>query len=323
MPRKLPSVADRAIAAKAESRCLDFKERFDPKEQSGWVELIKDFVAMANSGGGLILVGVRNNGLPATGDVQPVLDLDPATITDKVERYTRVHFDDFEISEVTRNGSRVAVIAVGASLEAPIAFTRPGTYPDPASPKYQKTAFGMGTVYFRHGAKSEPGNTADLRRFIDRRVEQVREQWKAGMRLVTEAPEGARLAVVQATGTDPAAIPTRFRLTNDPAAPVYGQLSPDQTHPFRQSQLLPELNKRLSPGSAVNPYDLLAVRRVLGIDATTRPDFVYQPRWPNSSPQYSEEFVDWLAEQARADPQFFEKARARFHATPKLKPAKK
>jgi hypothetical protein len=61
----------------------------------------------------------------------------------------------------------------------------------------------------------------------------------------------------------------------------------------------------------------------LGIDATTRPDFVYQPRWPNSSPQYSEEFVDWLAEQAKADRQFFEKARARFHATPKPKPAKK
>jgi hypothetical protein len=54
-----------------------------------------------------------------------------------------------------------------------------------------------------HGAKSEPGNTTGLRRFIDRRVDAVREQWKAGMRLVTEAPEGAHLAVVQATSTDP------------------------------------------------------------------------------------------------------------------------
>jgi hypothetical protein len=245
MPRKPPTVAERVEAAKGESWSLDFKERFDPKEPSEWVELIKDFVAMANSGGGVIVVGVCNNGQPATADVQPVLDLDPAKITDKVERYTRVAFEDFEISEATRKGSRVALIAVGPSLEAPIAFTRPGTYPDPGNPKYQKTTFSMGTVYFRHGANSEPGNTTDLRRFIDRRVSVVREQWKAGMRLVAEAPEGARLAVVQATSADPNAVPTRFRPSNDPTAPVYGQLSPDETHPYRQSQLLPELNKRL------------------------------------------------------------------------------
>jgi hypothetical protein len=261
MPRKPPTIAERVEAAKGESRSLDFEERFDPKDSSEWLELIKDFVAMANSGGGVIVVGVSNNGQPSTADVQPILDLDPAKITDRIESYTRISFEDFEISEATRDGSRVAVIAVGPSLEAPIAFVRPGTYPDPANPKYQKTAFSMGTVYFRHGAKSEPGNTTDLRRFIDRRVDLVREQWKAGMRLVTEAPEGARLAVVQATSTDPNGVPARFRLTNDPTAPVYGQLSPDETHPYRQSQLLPELTERLRLGSAVNPYDLLAVRR--------------------------------------------------------------
>ena len=53
------------------------------------------------------------------------------------------------------------------------------------------------------------------------------------MRLVTEASE---------------AVPMRFRLTNDLTAPVYGQLSPDQTHPYPQSQLVPDLNKRLPRG---------------------------------------------------------------------------
>jgi Putative DNA-binding domain len=320
MPRKPRTVAERVATAQGESRWLDFKERFDPKELPEWLELIKDFVAMANSGGGLIVVGVCNHGQPATGDVQPVLDLDPAQITDKIESYTHVHLEDFEISEVVRNGSRVAVIAVGPSLDAPIAFTRAGTYPDPGK-KYPKTAFAKGTVYFRHGAKSEPATTADLRRFIDRRLDRVREQWKAGMRLVTAAPEGAHLALVEATGANPTATPTRFRLTNDPAAPVYGQLSPDQTHPYRQAQLLPELNKRLGPGSAVNSYDLLSVRRAYGIDAATRPDFVYQPHWPESSPQYSEEFIGWLFEQAKANSQFFKNARAKFYKMTKPKAA--
>jgi predicted HTH transcriptional regulator len=145
MPRKPLAVAEQVEAANGESRSLDFKERFDPKEPSEWVELIKDLVAMANTGGGVIVVGVCNNGQPSTADVQPVLDLDPAKITDKVESYTRVSFEDFEISEATHKGSRVAVIVVGPSLEAPIAFTRPGTYPDPGNPKYQKTTFSMGT----------------------------------------------------------------------------------------------------------------------------------------------------------------------------------
>ena len=58
MPRKRPIFAERVEAAKGESRSLDFKERFDPRDRSEWVELIKDFVAMANSGGGLIVVSV-------------------------------------------------------------------------------------------------------------------------------------------------------------------------------------------------------------------------------------------------------------------------
>ena len=90
-------------------------------------------------------------------------------------------------------------------------------------------------------------------------------------------------------------------------------MSPDQTHPYRQAELIPELNKRLQTGSAVNSHDILSVRRVYGIDPTKRPEFVYQARWRGSSPQYSEEFVDWLADQTKADPEFFVKARAKFH----------
>jgi predicted HTH transcriptional regulator len=123
MPRKPLTVAEQVAAAQGESRSLDFKERFDPRELSEWLELIKDLVAMANIGGGLIVVGVCDNGQPATSDVQPVLDLDPAKVTDKIESYTHMHFEDFEVSEVMRDGSRVAVIAIGPSLDAPIAFT--------------------------------------------------------------------------------------------------------------------------------------------------------------------------------------------------------
>jgi hypothetical protein len=113
--------------------------------------------------------------------------------------------------------------------------------------------------------------------------------------------------------------PGARRLCRDQCRRCASKLSPDQTHPYRQVELLPEVNKRLPAGLAVKPYDLHSVRRVHRIDHRTRPDFVYQPKWKGSSPQYSDEFVEWLAEQAEADPEFFENARAKFYAMPKPK----
>src|ERR1700745_3001494 len=42
-------------SAKRESKTVDFKTAFDPDRASDWCELIKDMVAVANSGGGTIL----------------------------------------------------------------------------------------------------------------------------------------------------------------------------------------------------------------------------------------------------------------------------
>ena len=57
MAKRARSHTDRARNARRESRYIDFKERFDPDSKGEWVELIKDFAAMANSGGGAVVVG--------------------------------------------------------------------------------------------------------------------------------------------------------------------------------------------------------------------------------------------------------------------------
>jgi hypothetical protein len=314
MPRQPPTVAERVAAAQRESRTLDFKERFDPNETSECIELIKDIIAMANSGGGLIVIGICDNGKASSANVQPVLDFDPAKLADKIQSYTGVHFVDFEISEAKRGRKRVAVLVIGATPDAPIVFTRPGTYAIEGGKKQQKTVFSKGTVYFRHGAKSEPGTTADLQRALDRRLDKLREQWIDRVRQVVLAPEGARLAMVEAIASDKAGTPTKIRITNDPDAIVYGQLSPDETHPYRQKELLQELNKRLPRGVSVNAHDVLSVRRVHGITEATHPQFTYEPNW--SSPQYSEQFVDWLLSRWNANNTFFESAKSRFRVLP-------
>lgn len=303
MPRQARTVQERVVAARRESRNLDFKDRFDPDQASECIELVKDIIAMANSGGGLIVIGVCDDGTMSRADVQPVLSLDPAKLGDKIHKYTGVHFAEFEIVEAERDGEQVAVLVIGAIPDVPIVFTSPGTYV--VAGNKQKTAFSVGTVYFRHGAKSEPGTTADLRNAMDRKFNKLREEWIDRVRQVALAPEGAKVALV--TASDANGTPTRIRLTSDPTAIVYGRLDPDQTHPYRQTELLQELNKRLPAGSQVNSHDVKCLRKVHGISEETHPEFTHWPMY--SSPQYSHEFVDWLISQYQADSNFFINAR--------------
>jgi len=293
---------ERARDAKRESKFVEFKESFDPKSDGEWVELLKDFAALANSGGGVVIIGVNDNGTRGDADVSDVLKLDAAKIADKLFRYTGDNFDGFEVHEVQRNGgSSVAAIVITGVTEAPLIFNRPGTYA--TGPKEQKTAFSKGVAYFRHGAKSEPGTSNDHRKFIDRRIAEVRRAWLGGIKKVVTAPDDFELARVRET--DEAGQPTRVQLTTDPNAPIYGRLSHDETHPYRLTELLAELHDRL--GRGVTEYDVRCVRRAHKISAEARPEYCVQPKY--SSMQYSEAFLDWLADEHDKNPKVFSEAR--------------
>lgn len=298
----------RAQVARRESRYLDFKETFDPDNDPEFIELVKDLVSMANSGGGVIVVGVRNNATLSGVGVEPVLDLDPAKISDKVYRYTSEHFAGFGIHEVDRQGKPVAAILVDG-VDSPLAFIRPGTYAIGSGK--QNTAFGRGTVYVRHGAKSEPATSQDLREFVERRLGAIRESWLGNLRRVMAAPPGSEIAVYEQTESDQHGRPTRVRLTAEPGAPVFGRISPDETHPYRQKELLREVNRRLPRDTETTTYDMQAVRSAHEINAMTEPDFCHQPRY--GSQQYSESFVDWIVEQHGRDDGFFTDARDRYY----------
>ena len=70
-------------SASQESAKLDFKAGFEIK--TDWCELIKNTVAMANSGGGKILIGVSDDGVPTKSDVSALLAVDLADVVNKVQ----------------------------------------------------------------------------------------------------------------------------------------------------------------------------------------------------------------------------------------------
>jgi hypothetical protein len=100
--------------------------------------------------------GVADNGTSLDADTSHILRCDIADITNRISKYTGFQFADIEIIEVVRGSKKHPVFLISRT-EVPIVFTEPGAY-DVGGGK-QKTAFGQGTVYFRHGAKSEPGKS--------------------------------------------------------------------------------------------------------------------------------------------------------------------
>jgi hypothetical protein len=285
-----------AIFNGSESDRVEFKASFDATSAADWIEVIKDIVAIANSGGGAIIFGIADNGRSSEFDCASLSSLDPAEITDKIHKYTARQFHDFEI--IRNVGRHLAVLIRGVAV--PLVFSKPGTY-DIGGGK-QKTGFSMGTVYFRHGAKSEPGNSDDLRWFLEQRIEEIRKTWFEGIVKVVEAPPGSRVEVLPTTTSD---APTSIRLVNDPAAPAYSQLSIDDTHEFRQKEVVAEINKALKGRKVIRAFEIQCVRKVYKIDE--EPTFCYRQEF--ASNQFSHAFVDWVLSQYEADPDFFENAK--------------
>lgn len=293
----------KALNATRESKYIEFKEELDVSSQGEWCEILKDIVAIANTGGGIIIVGVDNHGVPTGFDVKSVLAFDPADITDKIHKYTGVQFSEFEISHEDKNGYEVAVLIIhGASV--PIVFTKPGTY-DIGSGK-QKSAFGAGTVYFRHGAKSEPGNTDDIRQTIERQLESVRKHWISGVRKVVTAPQGSRIVVASGDvkeSESPNAM--QIRIVDDPKAPAYRKIDYDVSHPYRQKDVIPKLNAKLKGKVTITTFDILCLRRLYNLHENSL--YCHKPLF--GSMQYSDAFINWAIGEFAKDAQFFENAR--------------
>lgn len=269
----------------------------------------------------------------ANADVASVLAVDPADVTNRIHSYTDQHFAAFEIVPSARRGTPVAVIDVGPS-DIPIVFTAHGGY---AIPGGQKTAFVKGSVYFRHGAKSEPGTTDDLRQALERKLAQVKGFWLDGIGKIMAAPAGSDVQIVQraitlrdtedampvrlttdgeapTVGTSsvalrdaPDAVP--IRLTNDENAPTLSVMQADKLYPYRLKELVRRLAERMGGETVIGTHDLQCVRRVHKIDDD--PMFTYQAQ--HSPRKYTEAFVDWLLSKYAEDSNFFKQARDLVH----------
>ena len=294
------NLAPAAIAAKApepEARSASISDqtihvaRFDDNSERDWRELIRDVLALANSGGGQILLAA------------PVEEQD---ILRRLDRVADFAFRDVRVLSSDPSTGSAAVIVVGPAV-FPVGFS-PGRVGEASADSTTPHDILPG-FYFRHGERTEPGTTADMRAFVERLLRRVRRRWLRGIRRVLAQP----------MTFDAAAAPKRpavkriklertvlqpVRIVSDPNAPALQPQDVDRLYPWRQKDLLHELNSRIGR-RMLTTYGIQAVRRHHRLDE--RPDFVFH--LPGAGRRYSPEVADWIMERYERDPEFFHEAR--------------
>lgn len=91
----------------------------------------------------------------------------------------------------------------------------------------------------------------------------------------------------------------------------------DKTHPYllgatknpKPDTVLYILRNK---GYEVNSYDMQAINFAENINEKTRPDFVYKSKVVNSSPQYSQKYIDYIAKKLASNPNFKKISREKY-----------
>lgn len=279
---------------------LEFKQEFQGTSRE-WIEIIKDIVAIANSGGGRLILGMNDDGEPSDGTV---VQIDPATFTDKINRYCGVQFSKFVINSRLVAGKYITIIEIGESF-CPLVFISPGTYEICSITHKQTTAFSKGTVYFRHGAKSEPGTSADLQQWAEKIANNAILTIKENLRQVAELPPGQKVTVVPLTQHSDDG--QKVRLSNEIDATPARLIDPYSTHPYRQMDLIAQFNSRMKDKTRISSHDILCIRKVYQIEK--KPEFFYKPPIKSAAPVYSDLFLFWLIDKFNTDSLFFDSTR--------------
>ena len=287
----------RAAAAKRESKTIALRQSVDLASAEFRCALVKDAVALANSGGGAVVF------LEGAGEAPS-----PSMLRGWMQEHTGLDFRGVESSAVPgTGGERVALVISPA--DAPLVFAKAGIFI--GDDGTAQTAFAVGTVYFRHRGRSELATNSDMIAWRDRSLASARKEWSAGIRKVIRAPAGSTISVVSLDVAD-------VHLAEVAAGEVgakKGAVSivprnAEEIWPYRRSELLQRVNAALG-GAPLNAHDIQCINWKL--DVLHRPDFAYRPHH-QASVQYSPAYADWIVTQMRVNPPFLRRAREGYQA---------
>ena len=142
---------------------LELKESLDPMAKRDQLRLVKEIVAMANTKGGRILIGVTDEGKRVGVPDQDRSKWDAARIGDLLDKY--LNPDRLEVSHSFRRDGcpperMVVELVVPQYIDPPLVICR-----DAASDESNRLFFRKGAVLVRNNTKVEPAARSDFVRW--------------------------------------------------------------------------------------------------------------------------------------------------------------
>jgi hypothetical protein len=194
-----------------EEEALDYKRSYDltGKTTKDRVEMVRDVVAMANTSGGYIVLGVDERRTGGTLTFEPVgisedhlksLDID--RLKPQIERYLNVSVPiRLQLRHLEEHDGRCfALVYVEESPEGPIVMEKDGQYQDDDGGT--KEVFRAGDVLVRDGASSRRADQNAMREQVSKMRRRERDRWTEeilGVRELTSRLD--RLIDVLGSGT--------------------------------------------------------------------------------------------------------------------------
>ena len=153
---------------------LELKQYLDPGVKRDLMRLVREIVAMANTEGGRILVGVTNDGQRVGVPDRDRSKWDPAPLGDQLDRY--INPDHAEVGITFRpdgcpEGMVVVEVAVPQYPDPPLVICRDGS-------DQSRTIFKKGDVLVRNNTKVEAASRSDFVRWRAEDRQRLLESFK-------------------------------------------------------------------------------------------------------------------------------------------------
>lgn len=174
---------------------LDYKVTLDLADREARLRLVKDIIAIANAGGGVIVFG-RDDTEVYGIEPEVAKALDSARLADEVDKFARPA--KISLSHETQQlavDCYLVSIHVAAAREYPIVMAEDGNSAGATQGK-TKHVFVKGDIWTRHSSKTERATYEDLRHWIDHARQVERDTILSRINKVISIPDGADIQIV-------------------------------------------------------------------------------------------------------------------------------
>ena len=233
------------LEGRVETTNCDLKRVFDGSNQA-WVNLAKDIVAMSNSGGGVIVFGVDDNG-HRVGLKQSLLNLmDPAQINGQIEPKAPGARLGTSYYEITYYRLRYGFLCIH-SQEDLIVFEKEWGYNKPNG--QHQTVIREGVLYARGVGETRPARQADISLMARRLIETGSKALLAKIEIVATLPLGTGIVALD-SGSEGRGIrlidsgygqPVKVVSESDDAIPIAEVLNADLPFTSKQAEIVNQI----------------------------------------------------------------------------------